>query len=205
MYKIIQLILFVIIFIISILSNNKLPSTIPIHWNSLGKIDRYGSKYELLLTLPIILIIIYLLSLLFEKRLKSKTVVKKYINFAQTFLILLLGCIQVFLLGKSLSYNISIYSFIAIPSSYAFFYSGYLIKDIKLNKFSGIRTKWTLNSESVWRKTNKLGSKLFYIMGIIMILAFFFPQYFYLILFIPITIISLSLILYSYIEFNKEK
>jgi uncharacterized membrane protein len=55
---------------------------------------------------------------------------------------------------------------------------GFILPRTKRNWFMGIRTPWTLASDSVWKKTHDLGGKLFIASGVIMLLGFFFPEYF---------------------------
>lgn len=85
-----------------------------------------------------------------------------------------------------------------------FYYAGVLIQNAKRNWFIGIRTPWTLSSEAVWDKTHKLGSKLFKIAAILILLTLFAPDYFIYSVFLLIAF-SLYLVLYSYLEFKKEK
>jgi len=85
-----------------------------------------------------------------------------------------------------------------------FYYAGILIQNAKRNWFIGIRTPWTLSSEGVWEKTHKLGSKLFKIAAVLILLTLFAPDYFLYSVFLLIAF-SLYLVLYSYLEFRKEK
>jgi len=38
-----------------------------------------------------------------------------------------------------------------------FFYIGVMLRHTKKNRFVGIRTPWTLSSDSIWDKTHHLG------------------------------------------------
>ena len=101
---------------------------------------------------------------------------------------------------KTFSMNMAMIPAMAI----LFFYAGVLIGNAKRNWFIGIRTPWTLSSENVWDKTHKLGSKLFKIAAIIILLSLFAPDYFIYTVFLLI-IFALYLTLYSYLEYRKEK
>ena len=46
-----------------------------------------------------------------------------------------------------------------------FIFVGYMLAKAKRNFFIGIRTPWTLSSDTVWDKTHALGSKLFIASG----------------------------------------
>ncbi len=80
-------------------------------------------------------------------------------------------------------------------------------KTIKANYFIGIRTPWTLENETVWKETHKLGGKMWFMGGIIVVLSSLIldkqPNF---TLFLIVTgLISIVPIVYSYIIFKKEK
>lgn len=78
---------------------------------------------------------------------------------------------------------------------------------IKMNPFIGIRTPWALKSETVWRKTHRIGGRLMFALGFILFIAFLFVQN-------PIVLVSLILVgtlillvfsmFYSYSLYKKE-
>jgi uncharacterized membrane protein len=104
------LILVMAIWVLTITSYYNLPDIIPIHYNELGKIDRYGSK-ENILTLPILSTIFYIiLSILnkypqihnFPRKMTSYTTFKEYtystkmIRYLKLIIIIVLGFIEIY-------------------------------------------------------------------------------------------------------------
>jgi uncharacterized membrane protein len=85
-----------------------------------------------------------------------------------------------------------------------FIYLGFLLEHAEPNWFVGIRTPWTLSSESVWKKTHRLGGKLFKIAGVICLLGVLFQDYAIWTIMVPILLVSFYVVVYSYIEFQKE-
>ena len=86
-----------------------------------------------------------------------------------------------------------------------FIFVGYLLAKAKRNFFIGIRTPWTLSSDTVWDKTHALGSKLFIASGFIAFLgAFFGGQIAFLLMFIPLMGSAIFLVLYSYFLYVDE-
>ena len=81
---------------------------------------------------------------------------------------------------------------------------GLLLGKAHRNYFIGIRTPWTLNSETVWNKTHRLGSKLFQFAGAITLLGVFFPRYAIYILLVTILGTVLLTTVYSYFAFRQE-
>ncbi|MEK7202903.1 MAG: SdpI family protein [Patescibacteria group bacterium] len=68
----------------------------------------------------------------------------------------------------------------------------------------GIRTPWTLSSDLVWEKTHKIGGKLFKITGVIAFVGIFFQSYALFFIFIPVILVAIYTIVYSYFEYQKE-
>jgi uncharacterized membrane protein len=85
-----------------------------------------------------------------------------------------------------------------------FYYIGILIQNAERNWFIGIRTPWTLSSDRVWKKTNRLGGKLFRIAGIITMLGAFFPGFEFIFILGPALLIAVFTAVYSYMEYQKE-
>ena len=59
--------------------------------------------------------------------------------------------------------------------------------------------------EKVWNKTHKLGSKMFKIAGIIALIGFLFQKYTFYFILVPVLFVAFYLIVYSYVEYQKEK
>jgi uncharacterized membrane protein len=95
-------------------------------------------------------------------------------------------------------------TFLSPALAILFYYSGILIENAKMNWFIGIRTPWTLSSDKVWDKTHKIGGKLFKIAGVINLLAIFYQNYTIFFIVVPVIIVSIYTVVYSYFEYQKE-
>jgi uncharacterized membrane protein len=86
-----------------------------------------------------------------------------------------------------------------------FIFTGYMLTQAKRNFFIGIRTPWTLSSDTVWARTHSLGGKLFIASGILALIgglfggmtAFWF-------LFVPLIGSTVFLVVYSYVLYRQE-
>ena len=187
---------------------NQLPAKVPVHWNVKGDIDRYGDKAELIL-IPLLLPLLVYVIFLVVPRIDPKKKLDKMGNKLQNLKLLmttLMSMLALFILysAQNKSFDQSNYLFILIGILYIIL--GNYSKIIKPNYFIGIRTPWTLESESVWKETHKLGGKLWFIGGIIVVLSGFIlgnkPN---LIVFLTITTINAIVpIVYSYMLFKKN-
>jgi uncharacterized membrane protein len=82
---------------------------------------------------------------------------------------------------------------------------GYMLKKAKRNFFIGIRTPWTLSSDTVWDKTHQLGSILFMLSGALAIVGGFFGgMTAFWFLFIPLIGSTVFLVAYSYLLYQDE-
>ena len=75
----------------------------------------------------------------------------------------------------------------------------------KRNWFIGIRTPWTLSSERVWDRTHAIGGKLFRLAGVIALGGIIFTGIAWLFILGPILVISIYLVVYSYLEYRRDE
>jgi len=186
---------------------NQLPAKVPIHWNIKGEIDRYGDKMEMALlsiSLPLITYLLLLVIPAIDPKGKLKNMGKKY-NHIKLFLTLLMSVIALVIIYSSKNLSLTNPNYMVLLIGVLYLVFGNFFKTIKANYFIGIRTPWTLESETVWKETHKLGGKMWFIGGIIVVLSsLIFAQQLNFILFITITtIITITPIIYSYVAFKK--
>ena len=101
-------------------------------------------------------------------------------------------------------YRFNMTTFLSPAMAILFYYTGVLIENAKPNWFIGIRTPWTMSSDRVWYKTHKVGGKLFKIAGIVALAAVFFESAAIFFIVVPVIIVSIYTVLYSYIEYQKD-
>lgn len=164
-------------FLLTIVFYNKLPDLIPIHWNASGEIDGYGPKILGAFMAPVIMIFTwtgmkYLPKIdprknNYEKFEKSYSVI---VSLLITFFLIL----HVVTLLAAMGYKVSIDKIVPSIVGILFIVIGNYLPKSKSNYFYGIKTPWTLSSDVSWRKTHRLGGKLFIISGVVIILSSFF-------------------------------
>lgn len=201
-----QLSLLALLFITSICISPFLQPSLITLWRFNGLSDGDNSKYELLFLMPLIASILYSMSIPLEKKLlKRSQRSKKFIGFIQIYLIIILGSIHIYNILNLYNYSISIYSILSILTSIAFFYAGYSIKYIDLNRFSNTKVKWILDNYDIFHKINIMTSNLLYSCGVFMMLGLKYPKFFYFILIVPFIIDTIIFIFYTYFLYKKYK
>jgi len=183
-----------------------LPDQVPVHWGSNG-VDGYQSKGMAFFTLHALMVGIYLLLTVVPKIDPKK---KNYQYFSKAYSITILSTIgllfliNMFILLISLGYDIPMENLAGPLVGLLFLIMGNYMQQAKQNFFFGIRTPWTLMDETIWRKTHRLGGKLFMVGGIIMMLTLFLPARYE--IFIILSVVALVAVVptgYSYILFRK--
>ena len=90
-----------------------------------------------------------------------------YWTIANAVLVLVAG-LQFFTLGKALGWPIDMSRVASLAIGGLFVVLGNLMTRLRPNWFMGIRTPWTLSSDTVWRKTHRFGGVAFVIAGVCM-------------------------------------
>lgn len=188
---------------------NQLPARVPMHWNMKGEIDRYGDKIEIIL-IPILLpLLVYLMFFVIPKidpknKLNNMGNKLHSIKFVVT---TLMSIFALFIIHSAKNESFANPNYVVLLIGVLYLIFGNYFKTIKANYFIGIRTPWTLENEVVWKKTHELGGKLWFVGGILVILAsLMFNKDTNFTIFIVITvIISIIPIIYSYVIFREEK
>lgn len=155
----------------------KLPEIIPVHFDATGVPDRYGSRWSIFIFPGINLIMTILTEGL--KRIDPKTEAylkfeKQYYNVMFVVTLLMLG-VQVITLSYVFGYEINISRIMPLILGSLLIYIGNVMPKFKHNYFVGIKTSWTLASETVWYHTHRLAGKLWVISGLVMLLLVLLP------------------------------
>jgi len=152
---------------------------IPVHWNAAGQADRHDGALFGLLFIPAIQILTLLLFSALKfiepryKNLEKSGKALQAIILAITAFMLL---VQAMLIGQALGYQFARINLIFGGVGLMFMVMGNYFGKLRSSFFIGIRTPWTLSSETVWKKTHRLGGKLFILAGGILLLASLLQQ-----------------------------
>ena len=191
------------------LSWNQLPDRIPVHFNLQGEANGWGSKFSLVGILFATTVLMNLL-LLFIPKLDPKGKIEnmggKY-DQMRLLMVLFMAALATFIVYNALSQHSFNPNLLLILIGGLFIVLGNHFPALKPNYFIGIRTPWTLESETVWRKTHRMGGRLWLIGGIIILAAALLPYNNLRIVILVSTIVTITLIptIYSFLELRKEQ
>lgn len=184
-----------------------MPERMVSHWNSQGQPDGFMSKDIGLFIMPAINLFLFLLFFLIPKIDPLKENIARFRKYFNIFVILIL-LMMLYLYSLVLIWNMgAVFDMILalVPAlAMLFYYAGVLIEHAERNWFIGIRTPWTISSDVVWHKTHRIGAKLFKLSALIAVIGLFFEEYALWFVLVPVLLSSIYLIVYSYLEFQKE-
>lgn len=201
--------LIAIMFFAGLYVYSSVPSKVPVHWNAAGEVDGYASKNFGLFLLPATALLVFLLFLVIPRiAVFQNNVGDFYMRHGFSFklvMTLFFMLIYLFTIASSFGYVLNM-NYLMVPAvSMLIFYVGYVIRDARRNFFIGIRTPWTLSSDTVWRKTHQLGGKLLMASAAVMLLGLVFPKYLLWFIMVPLLGSSAYLVLYSLVLYRREK
>lgn len=186
---------------------SRLPDPMPAHWNAAGEIDGYMSKFWGVFLIPIISIALAGLFLIIPNIDPLKANIAQFRSTFNWFIVvfvvymLYLYALTLFAaLGTSFNMTLMLLPAVGL----LFIGTGYLMNGAKRNFFIGIRTPWTLSSDTVWDETHKLGSKLFMLGGVVTILCAFLGESGIWIMLVAMLGAAFAPIVYSYVLYQRE-
>jgi uncharacterized membrane protein len=188
---------------------NALPEKIPIHWNIKGEIDGWGTKDKLIVILLTLTVFVYLL-LQVVSRIDPKGKLEKMGNklyHIKFFTMLVMSLLAVFILYSVQNQTGSNTKALFALMGFLFVGFGNYFQTLKPNYFIGIKTPWTLENETVWKETHKLGGKLWFFGGAVLTtLVLVLPiSYGFTVFMLGIGILVIVPVVFSYLRFKDLK
>ncbi|MEO8029542.1 MAG: SdpI family protein [Gemmatimonadota bacterium] len=148
----------------------QLPADITTHWGLDGQPNAWSSPVVAVLLLPGIVIgiaVVLLLAPAIDPRKESWELhAATYWQITNLVLCVLLS-IHVLVLGNALGWPLPINRVIPVVVGLLFVLMGNYMPRFRPNWFIGIRTPWTLSSDSVWRQTHRIGGVCLMVAGVL--------------------------------------
>ena len=194
--------------IVSLIALIFLPQQIPAHYGSGFTVDRYGSKFEVLI-FPIEILFFSLIFLLPGIFMQNENNKKLTLNFGIA-IILVFNALDYYILyvqaNNLTSINSEVFSIeriLMLIFGVLFIFIGNLMPMSRRNSFVGLRTKWSMANDTVWKKCQLFGGVSMMILGVVLfIAAFVFPNIFLMMgLILSVVIIDT---IYSYVAAKND-
>lgn len=186
-----------------------LPAELATHWDAAGQVNGMMSRAWGVFLLPIIFVLIALIFTAIPRIDPRRDNIAKFRRYYDYFLVALaivFYYIYLLTLFRNLGYQFDPIAAIFPAVAGLIYISGMMLPHTHRNFFIGVRTPWTLSSDTVWQKTNQAGGWVFRGCGIIILVGAFVPAPAALwFLIVPILTAAIGLIIYSYVLFEKER
>ena len=162
--------------LVGILFWNDLPDTMAIHWGTNNAPDGFSSKAVAVFLLPCILLALHWLCLIitqFDKKQQIQN--KKALNLIFWIMpatsLLCAGTIYFAAFGTASN----MLRLLPILFGVMFLVIGNYLPKVKQNQTLGIKLSWTMRNEENWNKTHRLGGKIWFIGGLVILAASLLP------------------------------
>lgn len=192
---------------VSLYAYPRVPDVIATHWNDQNVVDGTMGKFWGLALMPLMLLGIGALLMAvphIDPLRKNIEAFRPYFNTFVVIFALFMLYIHVLTVLINMGNPLILSQWMMPGMGLFIFYTGVLMQKAKRNFFIGIRTPWTLSSDSVWEKTHRLGGWLFKAAGIITMLGIIFPSQSFLLLMVPMLAAAFIPIIYSYFAYQRE-
>jgi uncharacterized membrane protein len=188
---------------------DKLPAQMASHWDINDQVNGYMTKFWGVFMMPLVTLGMFVMFLVIPSIDPLKANIVKFREAFNLFIVLITAFmlyIHALTLAWSLGYTSFKMSTSMLPAmGLLFIFVGFMLRKAKRNFFIGIRTPWTLSSDTVWDKTHQLGATLFMASGVLAFIggifggmtAFWF-------LFVPLIGSTIFLLVYSFILYQQE-
>lgn len=186
---------------------------LPVHWNIRGQIDNYASRNMAIIPFWLFNLGLFLL-LMFSGKLspvhrQNKERYEASIPPLAFGLVLFFAIFHVYilLLGKYPRWQEQT-QFIFVLMGLLFIFLGNLLPRIPRNYIAGIKVPWTLYSDTIWRKTSRLGGYCFVFLGLLMLvkgLLNITAMWMNFLLLAVLVIVVFVPIIYAFILFKSNK
>jgi uncharacterized membrane protein len=138
-----------------------LPARMPLHWNALGEVDRYGARASAFLLPAVMAACLLLLALLpgISPRRFSVDAFSDTYWYCALLVVGLMGYVHGLALWSASGGASPVPGFLLGGMAVFFALLGNVMGKVRRNFWLGIRTPWTLANERVWYATHRLAAK----------------------------------------------
>lgn len=196
-------------FLSSALVFARLPERVPVHWNAAGEVDRYGSRFEGAVLLPLVILGMALLIPALPRLDPRGANYEKFrptyhlvMNATLTFML----AIHLVALGTALGIALPMERLMPVGVGVLLIVLGNALPRARPNWMFGIRTPWTLSNDRAWERTHRVGGYLMVAAGVVVLLSAFVvpvPMMTWLLIG-AVVVASLGSVVYSYVAWRQE-
>jgi uncharacterized membrane protein len=147
-----------------------LPGHVVVAWGVFAGFPGGGSRWAITLLLPTVGAVVFGAASLFP-RIDPRGA--RYAEFLDTYwlimntALLFIAMVQALVLATALGAPLALDRYAGVGAGAAIMVGGNYVSRLRPNWFIGIRTPWTLSSESVWKQTHRIAGRLLVVGGMV--------------------------------------
>ena len=186
---------------------NQLPASMTTHWGADGVADGTASKAFIVFGFPVILLVLnwllLWLSLVVDKRNdQNEKMVRICYSIMPALSLVVHTAIYSVALGKEWDFTAIIPVFLGLM---LLVIGNYMPKTTR-NRTMGIKLHWTMGNDENWNKTHRLGGKIYFWGGLVVIASAVLPIKIMIVVLIAVIAVSIIVpVIYSYSIYKKHK
>ena len=172
-------ILVILTLIFSAVVFNRLPAEVPTHFNVRGEADDWTGRTVAAFMMPAFMLLMYGMFHLLPRISPRRANMDRFGDtwwLIANLTVAFICAMHVLVLGRALGWPIDIPSAVLLGVGLMFMVIGNVLPRTRSNWWMGIRTPWTMESETVWRATHRLAGKTFMLGGAITVIAAMLPE-----------------------------
>lgn len=187
----------------------RLPAEIPMQWDFGGEVG-YEPKWRLWIVAclgPFLSVWFYFLSRFDPKKYNYNKFFGSYLGFQVIMMLFLLVMNGICVVEGLRPGTVDVAMVVCLVISLMMVYLGNVMPKFRMNWFCGIKTPWTLSSETVWTRTHRVAGRLFFAAGVLGLIGAFVPNNVVrlVLLLVPILAASLVSTVLSYLWYQAER
>jgi uncharacterized membrane protein len=162
----------------SLLVYPRLPAVIASHWDIHGDPDRYRPRVIGAFLLPVLALLVWAAMRVvpaIDPRRANYAKFRPTYDFAIALIVTLLAVLHVLLIGRALGWPLPVVKPTVLALGVLLLLLGNVLPRARANWWFGIRTPWTLSSDTVWARTHRVAGYAVTVAGILAIGAVLLP------------------------------
>jgi len=195
--------------VVSVWAYGRLPETVATHWNLQGTPDGFSSRFWAVVVMPLVTVgvtgLFNVLPRVDPRRENYAKFLDSYWLIANAILVFT-GVVHGLILANGLGYTVQVDRLLPVGVGLLFVFLGNYLTRVEPNWFIGVRTPWTLSSDTVWRKVHRTAGWLFVIAGIVIAAGAFAPRSAFMPLFVVTIVAAAGIpVAQSYVLWKREQ
>ena len=194
---------------LSVWAYARLPESIATQWDAQGVPNGYSPRLWVVAMLPLVILVV---TGLFNVTPVIDPRRENYPKFWDTYwlianaILAFVGVAHVLVIAHGMGYTVPVERLLPLGLGLLLAFLGNYLTRVQPNWFVGVRTPWTLSSDTVWRKTHRTAAWLLVVGGLVIAGSAFTPgMAFVPIMVATVVVVTLVPVVQSYVLWKREQ